>query len=514
MSFNKKVLCIGNNLSDTDAQVFQLAKTSESTNHGLISDTSSIPENNGYYHSSLYDIDFKNLLNLSQYFDEIVILDQPASSWDDNFTFNKTILLANEIEKTKSVIWKNTDLENNPNKIFQEILKKNKSFCILPFIGFSPLNGNTTVCSRSSTPITKIDDIKNWATDPDYLNIREKMIAGIKQPTHCNICYEYEDQGIISPRQTETLEWVDKLKITSIEELTNINNPVYYEIRTSNICNLQCRMCLPKSSNLIEKEYKILGLHDNSKKYKYDTFNFIALDSLQQLYVAGGEPTAQFELYDFLEKCIANNKTDFQFCINTNLTKISGRLRHLLKQFSNLNLIVSLDGFDKINHNVRWPSNWVDIMQNLNDVCDDGHHISFHLVLSIYNISNSYALLEFLDTNYSTKSLSIGMVLYPDLIEKEYKLFGLSDNILDPYLFPDKELALNNLQKITKLTCYNDLVIKSIIDKSIDFFKQNNDIDTVRLRKFFEFNDLLDQSRNIQLKDYIPELEECRRYVL
>ena len=33
------------------------------------------------------------------------------------------------------------------------------------------------------------------------------------------------------------------------------------------------------------------------------------------------------------------------------------------------------------------------------------------------------------------------------------------------------------------------------------------------LEKFFEYNDVLDKSRNILLKDYIPELEECRKLI-
>ena len=31
------------------------------------------------------------------------------------------------------------------------------------------------------------------------------------------------------------------------------------------------------------------------------------------------------------------------------------------------------------------------------------------------------------------------------------------------------------------------------------------------LKQFFEFNDKLDQSRNIKLADYIPELEQARK---
>jgi hypothetical protein len=57
----------------------------------------------------------------------------------------------------------------------------------------------------------------------------------------------------------------------------------------------------------------------------------------------------------------------------------------------------------------------------------------------------------------------------------------------------------------------------------IDIFKNKLDyfiskintttIDIEKLKKFFDYNDLLDQSRNVKLIDYIPELESCRSYI-
>ena len=34
-----------------------------------------------------------------------------------------------------------------------------------------------------------------------------------------------------------------------------------------------------------------------------------------------------------------------------------------------------------------------------------------------------------------------------------------------------------------------------------------------KLKKFFEYNDILDKSRSSKLGDYIPELEACRKYI-
>ena len=78
--------------------------------------------------------------------------------------------------------------------------------------------------------------------------------------------------------------------------------------------------------------------------------------------------------------------------------------------------------------------------------------------------------------------------------------------------FPEYKLILSSLVNIVNLTCYkNDPLLMSFVDGLITHFGNTNLIDIIRLKKFFEFNDKLDNSREIQLKDYIPELEEYRQ---
>jgi hypothetical protein len=88
-------------------------------------------------------------------------------------------------------------------------------------------------------------------------------------------------------------------------------------------------MCNPSNSNLIEKEYIEIGFHDPNQNFEYTNFNFIKFDNLYKLYVAGGEPTAMPDLYNFLQTCIDTNNTDFEFVINTNAVKISNKLKEL-----------------------------------------------------------------------------------------------------------------------------------------------------------------------------------------
>lgn len=496
MTFSKKVLCLGNNSVDTDNKVTDLANSDNAQNFGLITDISTVEIQLGYYHTSIYDIEAGKLLSLIQNFDQLIFLDQPKEEWTHLDAFYLSVQVVKQAESLIDTVWQNAQSIQSID-FFEEYIKTNKSFCIFPFIELLVQNKHTTICCRSSRPITTLDEITDWQTDPQYTKIRLKMLAGELVPEHCSICYKYEDRGIRSARQQETVEWANRLNIKSLEDLTRIKNPNYYEVRPSNICNLQCRMCSPSSSNLIEKEYIEIGLHDANQTIEYTNFDFVKFDDLKKLYVAGGEPTAMPDLYDFLQKCIDENNVDFEFLINTNATKFSNKIKELFTHFTNLQFTVSIDGLKEINHYVRWPSTWDSIIENTHYLIKQGHKVSFNITVSIYNISRLDQLLKFLDEEFPGTLIHCGLA--------EFK-----DDLLSPLNYFDPTLK-DKLVTITKLNCYkNDRLLKSFINGLILHYTEPKSVDTKKIEEFFKFNDLLDQSRNIRLKDYIPELEEYR----
>jgi hypothetical protein len=52
-----------------------------------------------------------------------------------------------------------------------------------------------------------------------------------------------------------------------------------------------------------------------------------------------------------------------------------------------------------------------------------------------------------------------------------------------------------------------------LIDALIDHYETTEGPDLDKLKKFFEFNDLLDRSRNTQLQHHVPELDKARELV-
>jgi hypothetical protein len=492
---NVKVLCLGNNSTDTHEQTTRLAHQSNHVNMGLIT-TNTIINDDGYYHTSVFDLSSAEIKELLVQFNKLIMLDQPIDQWTHPDAF---YLTAKIVDDAEDLILVSRLVETSHINFFEEFVEKNKSFCIFPFIELLVNNGNTTVCCRSNTPITKINEITDWATDSNYKEIREKMLTGELVPEHCSSCYNYESKGIKSARQQETVEWANRLGLKTLDDLLFLpvmQSPSYYEVRPSNICNLQCRMCGPASSNLIEKEYTLLGWHDPKNKIDYTGFEFIKFDNLKKLYVAGGEPTAMIELYDFMQFCIDQNRTDFEFIINTNANKINKKFLELSDNFSNLQFIISIDGFMRINDYVRWLSDWDTIIENSKRLSIN-HKISFNITVSLYTISRLNQLLEFIDVNFPK------MIVHCTIAESQ-------NDILSPYNYPNWEEIAINLSGIKHLNCYkNDRLLQSFIDGMID---ANPKKDSNKLKQFFEFNDMLDRSRNVKLVDYISELDKFRTW--
>jgi pyruvate-formate lyase-activating enzyme len=500
----KKILCIGNNTQDTDVKTREIAQAEKQVCHGLLSELHKPLDpndysQNGYYHSSVYDIEVGTLMELCEKFDQVILLDQPKSQWTHPDAFYQTIKLLNGVGVP--VTFLNPDYRQSID-YFENLVQKNKSFCIFPFIELLVNFDHTTVCCRSNTPITHINKLKNFATDQNYNQIRNKMISGELVPEHCSSCYRLEDKGIISARMQETVEWANRLDLNTIHDLKKIVEPVYYEVRADNKCNLQCRTCSPDNSHLIEKEYKKLGLSVNNNTKKHSTgFDIVRFDQLKKLYIAGGEPTLLADFYQFIDTCIREQHTDFELLVNTNGTKLSNRFKNQLKNFSNFQFIFSIDGVDQLNHYIRWPASWSNIVDNWHYLRQQGHKVIVNTTVSIYNIAFLDQIFKFVDSEFP------GTLVHCQIVD--------SPDMLSPFLYPYPESVLESLYRVSELNCFkNDHLFASSINGYIKYFESCPLPNIPMLTKFFEFNDKLDQSRQVQLENYLPELDNYRNFIV
>ena len=496
-----KVLFLGTNDVSTDQEISKLATINGEHNYGLVSDSKFVPKDDGYYHTTIVDIWSGGIIEVAKHFDKIQLLDQPKDQWSHWKSLLSTYKIMVELEKLGHC----TEFRNNENiksiQFMWDLLQDNKAFCVYPWMHLLEEYGDVLICSKSKTPIKKLEDLEDWRTDPEFVEIRDKLKGG-ERIHNCNLCYEEEDLGFVSTRVHESMDWAVKMNIQSMEDL-EVALPTYYEVRPSNKCNLQCRMCCPENSHLIEKEFKEIKFEYPSFKKQWGNYEHIDVENLlpgTRIYSTGGEPTIIPEFYNFLDKCIALGRTDLDITLNTNGQKVNDKLVNLMHKFDEVNFSFSIDGYDRVNEYIRWNSVWDKTVVNAKRLRDEGFYVSLECIPSPWNITNLHLLYEFYDREFPDSTVFLQQVYWPD---KTVNVFN----------HPLPELVVDSLTRVIKTNAYytDARDNKSIIDTLLEHYSKDPKPDLHWLGKFYEFNDLLDKSRNVKLVDYVPELEQGRK---
>lgn len=498
-----KILVIGNETEDTDFQTSRLANIHKIINQGLISSIENFSPNIGFYHTSVVDLSPGDIIQISKKFDKVILLDQDIKTYPYFKSFVTTLRLMYDLESLNFKV----DFRNNKSAqnfiYWKEYLQTNKAFCFYPFVALVDDTEYTSICPKNRhVQIKKSENIINWQTDKDYSTIRNDMASGKLNPTLCNECYRSESHGEESTRQYETLEWTQRINVKEPADFFKITSPKYYEIRPSNKCNIMCRTCDDHHSHLIEKEWRTIGIPLYSENFKLKTTNFnnINFETLEKIYVGGGEPTIIPEFYDFLRKCIELKNTNFDLYIGTNGMKISDTLLNLLDNFKHVCFSFSFDGYGVVNDYIRWGSQFDVIVENSRKVRSRGHTVALQTVFSMYSITRMHEVFKFYDQEYPTSGLLVQLAL------------GQGDIFL-PLNHPYPELVVKSMQLCQQTNTYfqNGRSIKSMVDLLLKHYTDPTyKCDLTLLEKFYKFNDKLDKSRNSKLFDYIPELDQGR----
>jgi len=501
------ILFLGNNDESTDQAVTQLAQQHASVNHGLITQAEFQPAQPGFYHTTVTDIPWGGLIELATHFDTIVMLDQPQNQWSHWKCMQATCKLMVKLEE----LGKHTVFRDNAN--VQHILywidlvfNKNSSICIYPWINLNNDGDRLKLCARDRSSVTNTHQLQDWQTDPNFGQIRQSMLRGEKLPEHCAVCYNYENKGMESYRQFETIDWITALQIQNVEALGRLKHPHFYEVSTGNNCNIKCRGCQPGFSAPIGRELKKFNivppghLQWEPGTYPIDIIDIDTLTANSSVYFQGGEPTIMSEVRDFMQRCIDRQRTDFFLTMCTNGVKISQDFLDLLKHFSNVNFSFSIDGYGPVNDYWRSGSQWQRVIDNAHRMQSLGYSVNINTVPGIYNVTNLHKLLEFLDREFPFAAIYMQVNYLP---------------WQSAYNHPLHELVLDSMRRCQQTSVYhsNGKSCKTAIDSLIDHYSNNPKCDLQMLKNFFDYNDQLDRARGTKLQDYIPELELARSFL-
>lgn len=243
-------------------------------------------------------------------------------------------------------------------------------------------------------------------------------------PKQCR-CFSIESITEINTKRKYTLTENNLKDDASVEKFIQETHAItYYDIRLGNICNLQCLMCAPVSSNQLynQETYKnsidrnpnknpneskiILDSLKNETKnikdyyeklYTFDWANDDFFHKLEQqitkqlsnkvelitFYFIGGEPLLNKPHFKFLRRLVELGLSKYiQLEYNTNLTIVTDDILKLWNNFAHLTLAISIDDIQERYEYIRYPAIWNKIYNNVKEI---SHYINNKSNIS-YNI--------------------------------------------------------------------------------------------------------------------------------
>lgn len=282
---------------------------------------------------------------------------------------------------------------NNNSKKLKEYKESGQTFCPYLFLHYHlDTDKATKVCCHATNSINgkQIDFDSSL-----YNNLRKKTLEG-ERLSFCGRCYEAEDNGFVSLRQRsiddiESLAKTDLLmdQVNKFEAGASVE-PVWYDLRISNNCNLSCTMCGPQYSSTWAKR---VGEENAHLLYEPDVE---ISPNTYKIQLAGGEP---FMIKKFAKMLSEIDNIDCEIVVNTNATIVTKPLLEQLKRFKNVWIVVSIDGYAELNDRIRRGSSWNTIVKNIKLFQDCGFEVLVNTVLQRDNVNHIYELGSFLETH-------------------------------------------------------------------------------------------------------------------
>jgi MoaA/NifB/PqqE/SkfB family radical SAM enzyme len=122
-------------------------------------------------------------------------------------------------------------------------------------------------------------------------------------------------------------------------------------------------------------------------------------DSLQRLYITGGEPLINDRVADVLEYLVTSGAAKhIHLELSSNCTNVSARHIAALKQFRQVELLLSLDAVGGTYEYIRHPARWATVEANVRKLkYEHGIVCKVPPVVQVYNVLDLVALYRFCD---------------------------------------------------------------------------------------------------------------------
>lgn len=247
---------------------------------------------------------------------------------------------------------------------------------------------------------------------PEFEKLRNDLSNNIRHPS-CKTCWDMEDRGLTSFR----LQSVDKF-----------NLPLEFckfDITTSHLCNLRCRMCSPTTSHSLKIDHKKMVENGDIELFEKSTnrgfkkrisktidisdipqINWLYnnTDKIKVLEASGGEPFYDTKILSVLEKYVeTGNSKNTYLHFHTNGTQfVKKHVVELNSQFKELHHVISIDGVDEVYEYIRYGSFEI-LEESLNNFfkgCKNIGILGINFVVSSINVLNIDKFIEWVELTF------------------------------------------------------------------------------------------------------------------
>ena len=415
----------------------------------------------------------------------------------------------------------------------------NSGFCALPFVQYSTYNGGRfRLCCMAKEPKELVNQEElgiDGTWNHNYIkDVRRRMTAGEKLP-ECVECHHLERNGIMSSRQWENKVWADVIDDVVANASSNdweIDQPLQFDFRLGNLCNLQCQMCNKEASHLVSVERATMvqsGLGANHPDWdgniankkeallqpgiEWESFERM-LPYARKIKLIGGEPTVATDMFKLLDIATASGHAEhIELSFYTNITNMQDKWLDQLAKFEKVIVNCSLEGMEDMNDYLRPPSKWASVWKNFDKLVKfsdtkEGKRIKVR-VTTVNQMTNALHIAKFwkfMHDYQMTSNRGIGMSTN-QLVEPAYYSMAHAPEWLKE---EQREQILEFLKSIGNSPHFEQYEepLMELVNFSLDpEHKYNANI----MRQYVQVTENYDKHRKHLVTKVSPEFERIKR---
>jgi MoaA/NifB/PqqE/SkfB family radical SAM enzyme len=365
----------------------------------------------------------------------------------------------------------------------------------------------------------------------DYIKeVRRKMTAGEWLP-ECVECERLERNNIMSSRQWENEQWadvIDEVVATASVNDWEVEQPLQFDFRLGNMCNLQCQMCNKEASHLVSVERAKMvesGLganhpdwHGNIAEKKkallqpgIDWTSFAdMLVGARKIKIIGGEPTVAPDMFRLLDYAVdSGDASHIELSFYTNITNMQDRWLEQLGKFERVIINCSLEGMEEMNDYLRPPSKWASVWKNFDKLVKysntkNGKNIKVR-VTTVNQITNALHIVPFWRMMHEYQmqhdrgiAMSTNQLVEPNYYSMAYAPQWLRDKQREQV-----EEFLNEIQNSPHYTDYEEPLREMVAFGADPEHRYNGDI----MREYIQITRNYDKFRGQDILKVSPEFQ-------